>query len=70
MKEQEIIERLREENEEFMRLEREHKGLDIQIAEIDKKRYLTPEEELGRKRMQKEKLYKKDMIATMIRQHM
>jgi uncharacterized protein YdcH (DUF465 family) len=39
------------------------------LAELDKKHYLTTEEEFERKRMQKEKLYKKDKIAEMIRNY-
>jgi len=42
--------------------------LDVQLLEIDKKVYLTPEEELERKKMQKQKLLKKDLMAEMIRE--
>lgn len=36
---------------------------------MNKKPYLTPEEEVEKKRMQKEKLYKKDKMAEIIRQY-
>ncbi|TAN43493.1 MAG: DUF465 domain-containing protein [Nitrospirae bacterium] len=69
MKEQEIIESLRQGNEEFKKLYDDHHVLDGQLAEIDKKVYLTPEEEVERKKMQKQKLSKKDKMAEMIRDY-
>ncbi|MDH4233226.1 MAG: DUF465 domain-containing protein [Nitrospirota bacterium] len=67
MKEQEIIEKLLEENEEFRKVSEEHHKLDDLLTEIDKKVYLTPEEEVERKKLQKQKLLKKDRMAEMIR---
>ncbi|MFI5294546.1 MAG: DUF465 domain-containing protein [Thermodesulfovibrionales bacterium] len=67
MKEQEIIERLKKESEEFRKVLEEHHGLDATLAEIDKKVYLTPEEEIERKKLQKQKLAKKDKMAEFIR---
>ena len=69
MKEQEIIESLKQDNEEFKRLYEEHHNLDILLAEIDKKVYLTPEEEIERKQLQKKKLSKKDKMADMVRDY-
>jgi len=68
LKEQEIRERLLKENEEFRKVTEEHHKLDALLAEIDKKVYLTPEEEIERKKLQKQKLLKKDMMAEMIRE--
>ena len=68
MKEQEIVERLMKENAEFKKISDEHHKLDEVLAEIDKKVYLTPEEEIERKKLQKQKLLKKDTMAEMIRQ--
>ena len=68
MKEQEIVEKLLKENEEFRKVNEEHHALDGVLAEMDKKVYLTPEEEIERKKLQKQKLLKKDMLAEMIRQ--
>jgi uncharacterized protein len=45
----------------------EHHGLDVTLAEIDRKVYLTPEEEIERKKLQKQKLAKKDKMAEFIR---
>ena len=67
MKEQEIIEHLKKENEEFRKILEEHHGLDATLAEIDRKVYLTPEEEVERKKLQKQKLVKKDKMAELIR---
>ena len=67
MKEQEIIEKMLKENEEFKKVSEEHHQLDGLLTEIDKKVYLTPEEEIERKKLQKQKLAKKDRMAEMIR---
>lgn len=69
VKEQEIIEKLKGENEEFKKISREHHDLDVLLAEIDRKLYLTPEEEIERKKLQKQKLQKKDRMAEMIRDY-
>lgn len=69
MREEEIIEILKKENEEFRKLYEEHRQLDSMLDEMNKKHYLTPEEEIEKKRMQKEKLYKKDKMAEMIRKY-
>jgi hypothetical protein len=69
LQEQEIIENLKKENGEFRKLSEEHHHLDGLLTEIDKKVYLTPEEELERKTLQKQKLLKKDRIAEMLREY-
>ncbi len=69
MKEEEIVEILKRENEEFRRLAEEHRSLDNLLTEIDRKPYLTPDEEIERKRIQKLKLNKKDRMAELIREY-
>jgi len=69
LKEQEIIEKMLKENEEFKKVSEEHHQLDGLLTEIDKKVYLTPEEEIERKKLQKQKLHKKDLLAEMIREY-
>lgn len=69
MKEDEIVEFLKKENEEFKKLSEEHRNLDLLLAKIDSKRYLTPEEEVERKTVQKQKLFKKDRMAQMVREY-
>ena len=67
MKENEIAEVLRKENEEFRKLSEEHRNLDGLLSEIDSRRYLTAEEEVERKKIQKQKLQKKDRMAEIVR---
>jgi uncharacterized protein len=69
LKEQEIVDQLKKENDEFKKLSEEHRNLDGLLAEIDNKRYLTPEEEVERKRIQKLKLLRKDRMAELIREY-
>lgn len=69
MTEQEIIEFLRRENEEFKKLNDEHKNLEHLLAEIDKKVYLNSDEEIERKKIQKLKLLKKDRMAELVREY-
>lgn len=67
MIEKEVIQKLSEENEDFKRLVEEHRLLDTQIEELSRKKYLTPNEDLQKKEMKKQKLVKKDKIAEMTR---
>lgn len=57
---------LLEASPEFKNLVHEHRVLDDQLKEYDRKVYLTPDEEMERKRLQKLKLAKKDQIARML----
>lgn len=67
MKDAEISEILKGQNEEYKKLYTEHKRLERNLAEINKSRYLTPEQEMERKKIQKQKLRKKDNMAELIR---
>ncbi len=69
MKEQQIIETLRQQNPDFQKLEAEHRALDEKIKEMESKPFLTPEEEMEIKRLKKEKLAKKDKMAQMVVQY-
>jgi uncharacterized protein len=69
LKEQEIIEKLKKENEEFRKITEEHHNLDTLISEMDRKVYLTTEEDIERKKLAKMKLLKKDKIAEMVREY-
>jgi uncharacterized protein YdcH (DUF465 family) len=55
-----------ERNPEFRSLVHEHRMLDDKLKEFDRKLYLTAEEEMERKRLQKLKLVKKDQIAKIL----
>lgn len=65
----EISEILKKENDEYKKLYEEHKQLEQVLADIDRNKYLTPEEEMERKRIQKQKLIKKDRMAELIRKY-
>jgi uncharacterized protein YdcH (DUF465 family) len=69
LKEREIVEFLKQGNDEFKKLSEEHRSLDVLLAEIDGKRYLTSEEEVERKKLQKQKLLKKDRMAELVRDY-
>ena len=66
MKDIEIAEALRREDENFRKLEEEHKRLKETLAVMDKKKHLTTDEEIERKRIQKQKLKVKDSLALLI----
>ena len=65
----ETIDNLRNENDEFRKLEDEHKRLEITLADIDKKKHLTAEEEIERKTIQKQKLQFKDKMAELVKEY-
>ncbi|HEX5645658.1 MAG TPA: DUF465 domain-containing protein [Nitrospira sp.] len=62
-----ILEQLRQSSSEFRELELSHHQLDLELNELQKRHVLTPAEELEKRRMQKEKLVKKDKLAELIR---
>ncbi|GAB4388087.1 MAG: DUF465 domain-containing protein [Thermodesulfovibrionales bacterium] len=69
MTENDIVRILANENPEFRKLGEEHKHLEEMLSEFNCRVYLTPEEEMERKRIQKLKLLKKDKMAELIREY-
>jgi uncharacterized protein len=69
MTDEQIVEALKRENAEYQKLSLEHKDLKASLEEFNKKHYLTPEEDIEKKKKQKEKLYKKDRMAEMVRDY-
>ena len=69
MKKADIISVLKNENEEYKNLEEEHKRLEESLNEMNKKKYLTPDEEIERKKIQKLKLQYKDRMARLVREY-
>lgn len=53
---------------ELDRLRKEHRALDEQIIDMERRRYLSPGEEAEVKRLKVLKLHKKDEIAALARQ--
>jgi len=63
-----IAEHLRNTNPDFRELQDTHHQLDEQLQELLRNHILTPEEEVLKKQIQKEKLGKKDHMARLIRE--
>ena len=61
--------RLRVENTEFRQWEQEHHNLESTLQNLDSHPYLSPEEEMERKRIQKLKLAAKDKMMDLIRRY-
>ncbi|BAT72061.1 conserved hypothetical protein [Thermosulfidibacter takaii ABI70S6] len=66
MTEQEIIEKLMETNEEFRSLKEKHAQLEERLEELQKKVYLTVEEEVEVKAIKRQKLELKDKMNEII----
>ncbi len=64
-----MVAKLRVENAEFQQCEQEHHKLESTLQSIDSHPYLSPEEEVERKRIQKLKLVAKDKMMEMIRRY-
>lgn len=69
MKDQDIIEVLRRENEEFKKLEQEHRSLDNTLKELESKKFLTAEDEIQIHNLKKLKLSKKDRMLELIQEY-
>ncbi len=67
VKEEVLVEKLRVENSEFQKWEQEHRQLENTLTSFETHRYLSPEEEVERKRIQKLKLAAKDRMMEIIR---
>jgi len=66
---EEIVSIARRESDEYARLEREHRELDERIERLFGDRpYLTPEEEMEKKTLQKQKLAKKDRMFQILKE--
>lgn len=63
-----LEERLRRENDEYLLWEEKHDKLEREIRSLNRKHVLTPEEEIIRKNLQKEKLLAKDMMIKIFRE--
>jgi uncharacterized protein YdcH (DUF465 family) len=63
---EELIRSLLDRDQELRRFYEEHVELEKQLASLQHKHHLTPEEELERKRIQKVKLAGKDRIMEIL----
>jgi len=69
MDEKVLIEHLKQTNPEFRQLLEEHLQYERQLEEFNKLRYLSSEQELEKKRVQKIKLRGKDRMAELLKEH-
>ncbi|HJP19502.1 MAG TPA: DUF465 domain-containing protein [Nitrospinota bacterium] len=67
--EEELVEIICKENKEFKKLWDNHYELKEKIQGFESMKYLTPEEELERKKLKKIKLKEKDLIMQMVSEY-
>ena len=65
-KDEELIQSLLPQDAELKRYYEEHLELERQLAEFNRKLYLTPEQEVEKKALQKKKLSGKDRIMEIL----
>ena len=68
-KEEALIERLMRENEEFSKVKQAHGHLAKQLEELEKKPFLTPQDETEIKIIKKRKLALKDQMERILVQY-
>ncbi len=68
-KEEALVERLMRENEEFSKAKEAHSQLARQVEEMEKKAFLTPQEETEVKILKKKKLAYKDKMEQILAQY-
>ncbi len=65
-KEEELIERVMKEDGEFLRVKQIHTQLAKQLEDLEKKPYLTPQDEMEIKILKKKKLAAKDQMEKIL----
>ncbi len=68
-RDEELIDRLIPENEELGKLVKEHKEFESQLEELNKRLYLSDEENREKRRLQKVKLAGRDRIEQILRDY-
>ena len=61
-----LLEKVQKENKEFRGLYREHTTLKNKVEALNKKKILTPEQEVEKKKKQKQKLNLKDRMEKIL----
>ena len=69
VKEDELIEKLMNENEEFRKAKQTHSELAKKLDEMENKPYLNPQDEVEIKILKKKKLAYKDQMEKVLLQH-
>jgi len=65
-KEEELVERLMRENEDFLKVKQAHSQLARELEELEKKPFLTPQDEMEVKILKKKKLVYKDEMEKIL----
>ena len=65
----ELLEKVQKENEEFRGLYRKHITLKQKVEEFNKMKIITPEQEIEKKKHQKQKLSLKDRMEKILNQY-
>ena len=68
MTEDPVVKKLLVESDAFQRLWSQHLRYEQQIADLDRRLHLTPDQELERRTIQKLKLAGKDRMAAIVRE--
>lgn len=68
-KEEELIGRLMRENEDFLKAKQAHTQLAKQLEELEKKPFVTPQDEIEIKILKKKKLTCKDQMEKILIQY-
>ena len=63
---QDLLKKVRTGNDEFRKLYDEHLSLKSRVEELNKMKYLTPEQEMEKKTIQKKKLQQKDRMNEIV----
>jgi uncharacterized protein YdcH (DUF465 family) len=68
-KDEELIKRLMKEDEVFLKIKRTHTQLAKELEELEKKSFLTPQDEVEIKILKKKKLAAKDQMERILMHH-
>lgn len=63
---QDLLEKVKTSNNEFRKLYDEHLTLKSRVEELNKMKFLTPEQEIEKKTIQKKKLQQKDRMNEIV----
>ena len=63
---QDLLEKVRTSNDEFRKLYDEHLVLKTRVEELNKMKFLSPEQEVEKKTIQKKKLQQKDRMNDIV----
>jgi len=63
---QDLLEKVKTNNDEFRKLYDEHLTLKTRVEELNKMRFLTPEQEMEKKTIKKKKLQQKDRMNEIV----